>query len=143
MMPGKHPNNVDRKRKRVPGDLNWTKKSIFFELEYWSKLKLRHNLDVMHVEKNVCDSVVGTLLNTVGKTKDTDKARLDLADMNIRKELHLQIKGNKLVKPIACYTLTTNEMIEFCKFLKSVKFPDGYAANLSRNVSINDGKISG
>ena len=27
---GKHPNNVDRKRKRVPGDLNWTKKSIFF-----------------------------------------------------------------------------------------------------------------
>ena len=89
MMPGKHPNNVDRKRKRVPGDLNWTKKSIFFELEYWSKLKLRHNLDVMHVEKNVCDSVVGTLLNTIGKTKNTDKARLDLADMNIRKELHL------------------------------------------------------
>ena len=97
----------------------------------------------MHVEKNVCDSVVGTLLNTVGKTKDTDKARLDLTDMNIRKELHLQIKGNKLVKPIACYTLTTKERIEFCKFLKSVKFPDGYATNLSRNVSINDGKISG
>ena len=42
-----------------------------------------------------------------------------------------------------CYTLTTKERIEFCKFLKSVKFPDGYAANLSRNVSINDGKISG
>ena len=140
---GKHPNNVDRKRKRVPEELNWTKKSIFFELEYWSKLKLRHNIDVMHVEKNVCDSVVGTLLNIVGKTKDTNKARLDLADMNIRKELHLQIQGNKLVKPYACYTLTVEERKEFCKFLKSVKFPDGYAANLSRNVSINDGKISG
>ena len=97
----------------------------------------------MHVEKNVCDSVVGTLLNIVGKTKDTNKARLDLADMNIRKELHLQIQGNKLVKPHACYTLTVEERKEFCKFLKSVKFPDGYAANLSRNVSINDGKISG
>ncbi|RVX01357.1 hypothetical protein CK203_031234 [Vitis vinifera] len=142
-MPGKHPNNVDRKRKRVPEELNWTKKSIFFELEYWSKLKLRHNIDVMHVEKNVCDSVVGTLLNIVGKTKDTNKARLDLADMNIRKELHLQIQGNKLVKPHACYTLTVEVRKEFCKFLKSVKFPDGYAANLSRNVSINDGKISG
>ena len=46
---------------------------------------LRHNLDVMHVEKNVCDSVVGTLLNTINKTKDIDKARLDLANMNIRK----------------------------------------------------------
>ena len=43
----------------------------------------------MHVEKNVCDSVVGTLLNTVGKMKDTEKAHLDLDDMNIRKELHL------------------------------------------------------
>ena len=43
----------------------------------------------MHVEKNVCDSVVRTLLNIVGKTKDTDKARLDLVNMNIRKELHL------------------------------------------------------
>ena len=31
----------------------------------------------------------------------------------------------------------------YCKFLKSVKFLDGYATNLSRNVSINDGKISG
>ena len=98
---------------------------------------LGHNLDVMHVEKNVCDSVMGTLLNTINKMKDIDKACLDLANMNLRKELHLQIQGNKLVKPIACYILTTKERIEFCKF------PDGYAANLSRNVSLNDVKISG
>ena len=65
---------------------------------------MRHNLDVMHVEKNICDSVGETLLNIVSKMKDTDKARLNLADMNIRKELHLQIQGNELVKPIACYT---------------------------------------
>ena len=30
MMPGKHPNNVDRKRKRVLRELNWTKKKFFF-----------------------------------------------------------------------------------------------------------------
>ena len=35
------------------------------------------------------------------------------------------------------------EIREFCKFLKSVKFPDGYAVNISRNVNINDGKILG
>ena len=29
---GKHPNNVDHKRKFNPEELNWTKKSIFFEL---------------------------------------------------------------------------------------------------------------
>ena len=38
----------------------------------------------MHVEKNVCDNIMGTLLNIEGKTKDTNKARLDLADMEIR-----------------------------------------------------------
>jgi hypothetical protein len=37
--------------RKCPNDeLNWTKKSIFFELPYWSTLKLRHNLDVMHIE---------------------------------------------------------------------------------------------
>jgi hypothetical protein len=111
--PGKHPSNKDRKRKRTPDEINWTRKSIFFELEYWSKLKLRHNLDVMHIEKNVCDNIVGTLLNVEGKTKDTDKARLDLQDMNIRKELHLKPHGNGFLKPHASYTLTLQEKKSF------------------------------
>lgn len=32
-----------QKRKHSSKDLNWTKKSIFFKLQNWSKLKLRHN----------------------------------------------------------------------------------------------------
>ncbi|GKD92523.1 uncharacterized protein Tco_1372360, partial [Tanacetum coccineum] len=60
---------------------NWKKKSIFFELEYWKDNLLRHNLDVMHIEKNVCESIVGTLMNLDGKTKDHIKARLDLQEM--------------------------------------------------------------
>lgn len=36
----KHPNKRDKKRKR---SLNWNKKSIFFQLPYWSKLLLRFN----------------------------------------------------------------------------------------------------
>ncbi|KAL8146611.1 hypothetical protein AgCh_004366 [Apium graveolens] len=35
----------------------------------------RHNLDVMHIEKNICDSVLGTLLNIGGKMKDHLAAR--------------------------------------------------------------------
>ncbi|KAA0042917.1 putative transposase [Cucumis melo var. makuwa] len=118
----KHPSIQDKKRKRA---LNWTKKIIFFDLPYWSRLLLRHKLDVMHIEKNVCDNLVGTLLNIEEKTKDTTNARLDLQDLKIRKDLHLVEVGNRLVKPHASYTLTTNERVEFCKFLKSVKFPDG------------------
>jgi len=41
----------------------------------------------MHVEKNVCDSLIGTLLNINRKTKDGLNARLDLIEMNIRGKL--------------------------------------------------------
>ena len=30
---------------------NWTKRSIFWDLPYWKTNLLRHNLDVMHIEK--------------------------------------------------------------------------------------------
>jgi len=50
---------------------------IFFEIPYWSKLDVRHCIDVMHVEKNVCDCIIGTVLNIKGKTKDEINARKD------------------------------------------------------------------
>ncbi|RVX18397.1 hypothetical protein CK203_006331 [Vitis vinifera] len=56
------------KNKNSRGKLNvnttncWKKKSIFFDLEYWKYLHVRHSLDVMHIEKNVCESIIGTLL---------------------------------------------------------------------------------
>ena len=69
------------------------KKKYFLRIRVLAEVKLRHNIDVMHVEKNVCDNIVGTLLNINGKTKDTNKARLDLADMNIRKNCIYKYKG--------------------------------------------------
>ena len=72
----------------------WKKKSIFFDLEYWKHLLLRHNLDIMHIVKNVCDNIIGTLLNIPGKTKDGVKCRKDLLDLGLREELTPQIKGN-------------------------------------------------
>ncbi|XP_050217602.1 uncharacterized protein LOC126668452 [Mercurialis annua] len=57
---------------------NWNKWSIFFELPYWSSLLLRHNLDVMHIEKNICENVLGTIMSVKGMSKDTFQARLDL-----------------------------------------------------------------
>jgi hypothetical protein len=38
------------------------KKSILWELEYWSMLDVRHSIDNMHVQKNVCEATCGTLL---------------------------------------------------------------------------------
>ena len=38
----------------------------------------RHNLDVMHIEKNVFENVFNTVMQVEGKTKDNEKAREDL-----------------------------------------------------------------
>nr|XP_033514148.1 uncharacterized protein LOC104104520 [Nicotiana tomentosiformis] len=78
---------------------NWNKKSIFFDLPYWKTLLLRHNLDVMYIEKNICDNILGTILNVEEKTKDTINAQLDLQAMNIRKKLHPIKNGDKYELP--------------------------------------------
>ena len=41
--PGKHPDYGGGTRKREECELNWSKRSIFFELPYWSSLQLKHN----------------------------------------------------------------------------------------------------
>jgi len=86
--PGNHPNN--KKRKRQEEGQCWKRRSSLWDLPYWSKLKLRHNLDVIHIEKNICEAILGTFLDIAGKSKDSISARLDLEDMGIRKNLHLK-----------------------------------------------------
>jgi hypothetical protein len=56
--------------KKTEEDDMWKKQSIFWELPYWKDLDVHHLIDVMHVEKNVCESLLGTLLNTDKKTKN-------------------------------------------------------------------------
>ena len=53
----------------------WKKRSIFFDLPYWSDLDVRHCIDVMHVEKNVCDSDTATTENYKGKTDGSVRSR--------------------------------------------------------------------
>ncbi|KAF5467964.1 hypothetical protein F2P56_012164 [Juglans regia] len=134
---------ASKRRKRAPEELNWTKRSIFFDLPYWPSLKLRHNLDVMHIEKNICDNVLGTLMDIPGKTKDGINARRDLAELRIRKDLHLREVGDRVIIPHAYFMLHGDERKKFCSWLNSVKFPDGFASNISRCVNVTDCKISG
>ncbi|XP_060170527.1 uncharacterized protein LOC132601465 [Lycium barbarum] len=138
--------NDPKKRKKISHENrkdNWNKKSIFFELPYWKSLLLRHNLDVMHIEKNICDNIMGTIMNVKGKTKDTVKTRLDLQEMNIRPELHPIQRGEKVEVPTACYTLPPEDKHKLCLFLKKLKVPDGFSSNISQCVNLKDHKISG
>jgi hypothetical protein len=58
----------------------------------------------MHIEKNVLDNIIGTLLGLKGKTKDNYKARLDLEEMGLKGELHpIRTNPNKTILPAACF----------------------------------------
>ncbi|XP_076938147.1 uncharacterized protein LOC143606177 [Bidens hawaiensis] len=133
-VPGKHADYGGAKRKRDESEFNWTKRGIFFELDYWSTIELKHNLDVMHVEKNVCESILGTLLMN-DKSKDKNSAREDLEDMGIRKNLWLTTKKNKkVIKPLAPYSFKAKDREHFCKFTKGVRLPDGFGSNFRIKV---------
>jgi len=57
---------------------------------------VRHNLDVMHVEKNVFDNIFNTVMDIKAKTKDTANARQDLRLICKRPKLELDF-GNCLI----------------------------------------------
>jgi hypothetical protein len=137
-VPGKNPDKPKpSKKRRRSEEPVWHLKVSFYDLEYWPKLKLQHNLDVMHIEKNICENILCTLLNIPNKTKDTINARLDLEDRGIRKELHmLDGSSSSSSKPRACYVLKPEDRKKFLQFVSNVKFPDGYASNISRCVNL-------
>ena len=97
----------------------------------------------MHVEKSVCDNLIGTLLNINRKTKDGLNARLDFIEMNIRGELAPIEMSKHTYFPPACYTMPKDEKISFCQCLKGVKVPQGHSSNVKSLVSMQDLKLIG
>ncbi|KAL0546463.1 hypothetical protein IC582_016373 [Cucumis melo] len=124
------------------GNDYWKRISDFFELPYWKNLCVRHYLDVMHIEKNVCMNIVGTLLNIPGKSKDGMNTRLDLVEMNIRPELAPMVTGNRTYIPTACYTLSREVKYWFCKILSEINVQDGYSSNIRSLASLDDLKLN-
>ncbi|XP_021767736.1 uncharacterized protein LOC110732126 [Chenopodium quinoa] len=137
----------DNKGKRKRGERyivhQWKKISVFFQLPYWRHLLVRHNLDVMHVEKNVCENILGTLLDLPGKNKDSVNARLDLEVMKMHDDLRPKKVRDKYQIPRAPFNLTLHERRKIVTFLSKLAFPDGYSSNISRCASLQDGKIIG
>ncbi|XP_056688175.1 uncharacterized protein [Spinacia oleracea] len=128
--------------KAVKGAL-YKKKSPFWDLPYWRHLEVRHCLDFMHVEKNVFESIIGTLLNITGKTKDGENVRKDMQKLKIRPELAPEDKEKGKYLPPACYTMSKNEKISFFECLRGIKVPSGYSSNIKRLVSKNELKMVG
>jgi hypothetical protein len=121
----------------------WKKKSIFFRLPYQKDNFLRHNLDVMHIKKNVMDKIVGTLLDIKGKTKDNFEACKDLQEMGLRLILHPFTENEKTYKPPTHHTMSLEDKSNFLKMLRDVRVPDGYASNIFRCVRLKERIILG
>jgi len=105
--------------------------------------KLRHNYDVMNIEKNICDSIVGTLFDIQGKTKDHVNARYDLQSIGIRKDLHPRDIGKGRIEfSVTCFSLNAHEKTTFCGAFKDTKLLDEIASNISKCVQVTNKKIS-
>ena len=117
-------------------------KGKYFVQAFRKNKKLKHNIDVMHMENNINESTYGTLLGIEGRNKDTNKARVQ--NMNFRHMLHLQQRPDgSYDKPRAFFSLSLNERDGFYDFLKSVKYPDSYETNISRLVNAKNGRLFG
>jgi hypothetical protein len=108
------------KNEKAPNDSPFKKQSIFFRyLPYWKEFEIGHVMDTMHVTKGVFESIIGLLLDILGKTKDGLNAHKDLHVLRIREELHPQerLNGKDHLHP-ASYTLTSEEKRVICKYLR-------------------------
>jgi hypothetical protein len=126
-------------------------------LEYWKVLHTPDSLDVIHIMKNVIESLLGTLCNSK-KSKDGPKARYNLKHFGIRKALQApdtndnddddddqmegtqrlckRAKKNVVVLPTACFTMSPEELEQFFRCLLRVKVPHSYSGNISRYLDV-------
>jgi hypothetical protein len=119
---------------------NWTQKCGLWELPYLKALILIHNIDVMHQERNVAESIVMTCMNFLEKSKDNKQARKDLVTICHRPSLHLSARGTK---PHAPFCIKAKERKEVMTWMKNLKFHYGFAAGFRRVVNLKTRKLIG
>jgi hypothetical protein len=89
----------------------------------------------MHMEKNVCDNILCTLLSIKGKTKDDVNARLDI--VKLRPMLNAtKRKNGKYEYRTSCYKLSRDEKLEVLEFLFTLRFPSCYSRNIRSFVDM-------
>jgi hypothetical protein len=103
-------------------------------------LILMHNIDVMHQKRNMGESIISTCMGFPGKTKDNGKARQDLVELCNRPSLELKVNGGK---PHTLFCLKPQHRKEVMRWMKGLKFPDGYVAGLRRSMNMATGKLIG
>jgi hypothetical protein len=119
---------------------NWTHKCRLWELPYMLVLILMHNIDVMHQERNMGESIIDTCMILSGKAKDNIKARKDLTELCNCPTLELSETGGK---PRVSFSLKPQQRKEVMQWMKGLKFLNGYAAGLRRSMNVMTEKLTG
>ena len=116
---------------------------MFFQyLPYWPDLEVSHAIDAIHMQKNVFESLIATLMDT-GKSKDGLKAWKDMVQLSVMPQLHSVPEANgKYTLPATCFNLIPDEKRAICTFLRRVKVLTGFSANVKKLVSMNDLSIT-
>jgi hypothetical protein len=94
-------------------------------------LLLPHNIDLLHQKRNVAESIISMCLDVTDFSKDNMNVRKNLVVLCDRPSLEVKktTKGN-LTRPQAPYYLMSTERKEILNWLKKLKFPDRYVANI-------------
>jgi hypothetical protein len=110
---------------------NWTHKSCLWELPYAKALRLPHNIDLMHQECNIVESIISMCFDVIGFSKDNVNVRKDLADLCNRPlmEPKVNAKGN-IKRTRTLYCLKPTERKEILRWLMKLKFPNHYTSNI-------------
>lgn len=93
---------------------------------------MRHVLDVMHVEKNIAESVLKFMFGE----KDSPESRRDMEAMGLRRELWLRPRPNRnsFFKPQAPYVLSDAEKKSFVDSVSAIRTPTGYGSSLGKHL---------
>ena len=96
-------------------------------------LLIRHTLDVMHCEKNLCENII----KTFGET-DYPRGRMDYEDMGVRPGLWLRrtpATQGRLFMPHAPYVLTPRTKTDMLAVIASTKVPTNYSGAIYKRVA--------
>ena len=81
---------------------------------------------MMHCEKKICENI----LNTISGANNYARARMDMMNIEIRRELSLQINPadpNDSIVPKALYVLRLEERKKMLAIMENLRIPLGYA----------------
>lgn len=95
----------------------------------------------MHIEKNACESINGTLLNILVIIKDRVNSHMDLVQMGLRNKLAPKYGERGTYLPPICYTLTGEENGRVCKTLHDLKVSNEYSSIFINCVSMENLKL--